>query len=95
MLFNCGVLNCDSWESFGLQGDQTSQPWILIESIDAEDEAPIIWAPDAKRRLIGKDPDDGEDLGQEEKGVTEDEMVGWNHWLNGHEFEQTPGDSIG
>ena len=91
MLFNCGVLNCDSWESLGLQGDQTSQPWILIESIDAEAEAPIIWAPDAKRQLTGKDPDAGEDWGQEEKGVTEDEMVGWHHWLNGHEFEQTPG----
>ena len=48
-----------------------------------------------KRRLIGKDPDGGKDQGQEEKGATEDEMVGWHHQLNGHEFKQTPGDSEG
>ena len=55
---------------------------------DAETEAPILWSPDAKNRLIRRDPDAGEDWWQEEKGVTEDEMVGWHHRLNEHEFEQ-------
>ena len=54
---------------------------------------PILWPPDAKSWLIGKDPDAGKDWGQEEKGTTEDEMVRWHHWFNGHEFEQTPADS--
>ena len=54
---------------------------------------PILWPPDVKSQLTGKDPDAGKDWGQEEKGVTEDEMVGWHHQLNGHEFEQTAGDS--
>ena len=58
-------------------------------------EAPIIWPHDVKSQLIGKDPDAGKDWGQEEKGVTENEMVGCHHWLNGHEFEQTLGDSKG
>ena len=66
-----------------------NQPWIFIGRTDAEAEAPIFWSPDAKRWLIGKDPDSGKDWGQEEKRVTEDEMVGWHHWLNGREFEQT------
>ena len=61
---------------------------------DAEAEAPIPWPPDMKSQLIGKDPDAGKDWGQD-KGVTEDEMVGWHHLLNEHEFEQTPGDSEG
>ena len=69
------------------------QPWIVTESTDAEAEAPIFWPLDAKSQLIGKDPDPGKDWGQEEKEVTEDEMVGWHHQLNGHEFEQTLGDS--
>ena len=56
-------------------------------------EAPIVWPPDAKSRLIGKDPDAGKNWGQEEKGMTEDEMVGWHHSLTEHEFEQTLGDS--
>ena len=60
---------------------------------DADAEAPIIWPPDAKSRLPGKDPDAGKDWGQGEKGVTEAEKVGWHHQLNGQEFEQTPGDS--
>ena len=60
-----------------------------------EAEAPILWLSDAKSQLIGKDPDDGKDWGQEEKGMTEDEMVGWDHWLNGHDFEQTLGDREG
>ena len=84
----------DSWEFFGLQGDQPSQskgnkPGILIGRTDTE--APILWPPDAKSQLIGKDLDDGKDWRQKEKGTTEDEMVGWYHRLNGHEFEQTPG----
>ena len=65
--------------------------WIFIGRTDAEAEAPILWPPDAKSRLIRKDPDAGKGWGQEEKGVTEDEMVGWHHWLNGHEFEEPPG----
>ena len=70
-----------------------NQPWIFIGRPDAEDEVPIVWPPDMNWRLIGRDPDAGKDWGQEEKRVTEDEMVGWHHWLNGHEFEKTPGDS--
>ena len=71
-----------------------TQPWIFIGRTDAE--APILWPPDAKNWFIGKDPDAGKDWwGQEGKGATEDEMVGWYHQLNGHEFEQTPGDGEG
>ena len=58
------------------------QPCIFIETIGAEAEAPILWPPNVKSHLIGKDPDAGKDWGQEEKRVTEDEMVGWQHWLN-------------
>ena len=65
-----------------------NQSWIFIRRTDAEAEAPILWPPDAKNWLIGKDPDAGKDWRQEEKGMTEDEMVGWHHWLDGHEFEQ-------
>ena len=65
-----------------------NQPWIFIERTDAEAEAPILWPPDEKGWLIGKDPDAEKDWRQKEKGMTEDEMVGWHHWLNGHEFEQ-------
>ena len=72
-----------------------NQPWIFIERTDAEAEAPILWPPDAKSLLTGKDPDAWKDWRQEEKGETEDEMVGWHHWLNGHEFEHFPGDSEG
>ena len=61
---------------------------------DTESEAPILWPPDGKSQLVGKNPDAGKDRGKE-KGVTEDEMVGWNHQLNGHEFEQTPGNKEG
>ena len=70
-----------------------NQPWIFISRTDAE--APIFWSSDVKSWLIGKDPDAGKDWRQEEKEVTEDQMVGWHHWLNGLEFEQTPGDSEG
>ena len=62
---------------------------------DVDAEAPKLWPPDAKSWLFGKDPDGGKDWGQEEKGTTEDEMVGWHHQFNGHEFEQTPGYSEG
>ena len=62
---------------------------------DAETEAPILWPPDAKSQLIGIDFDAGKDRRQEEKGTTEDAMVGWHHQLYGHEFEQTPGDNAG
>ena len=72
-----------------------NQPWISIGRTDAEVDAPILWPPDVKSRLSGKDPDAGKDWRQEEKGTTEDEMVGWHHWLNGHGFEQTLGDSEG
>ena len=67
------------------------QPWIFIRKTDAEAEAPILWPPDANSRVTGKDPD----AGKEEKRMTEDEMVGWHHWLNGHEFEQILGDDEG
>ena len=70
-------------------------PWIFTGRTDAEVEAPILWPPDAKGWLIGKDPDAGEDWGQEEKGTTEDQMVGRHHRLNGHEFEQASGDGEG
>ena len=72
-----------------------NQPWIFIGRADAKAKAPILWPPDGKSQLIGKDPDTGKDWGQEKKRVAEDEMVGWHHWLNGHEFEQTLGDSEG
>ena len=67
-----------------------NQSWIFIGRTDAE--APILWLPNAKNWLIGKDPDAGKSWGQEEKGTTEVQMVGWHHWLDGHEFEQRPGD---
>ena len=69
--------------------------WIFIGRTDVEAEAPIFWPPDVKSWLIGKDPDAGKDWRQEEKGRTEDEMVGWHHWFNGHEFEQALGDGVG
>ena len=68
-----------------------NQPWIFIGRTDAEAEAPILWPPDAKKWLIRKDQEAWKDWRQEEKGMTEDEMVGWYHQLDGHEFEQTPG----
>ena len=72
-----------------------NQPWIFIERTDAEAEAPILWPPDAKSRLIGKDPDSGQDWRQKEKRAIEDKMVGWHHWFNGHELGQTLGDGEG
>ena len=64
-----------------------NQSWIFIGSPNAEADTPILWPPDWKNWLIGKDPDAGKDWRQEEKEMTEDEMVGWHHWLDGHEFE--------
>ena len=61
--------------------------WVFIRRTDAEAETPILWPPDAKNWLIGKNPDAGKDWRWKEKGMTEDEMVEWYHWLNGHEFE--------
>ena len=90
MLLNCSVGE-DFWESLRLQGNPTSPSGIFIGRTDAEAEAPILQPPDLKNWLIGKDPDAEKDWRQEEKGTTEDEMVGWNHWLDGHEFKQAPG----
>ena len=72
-----------------------NQFWIFIGRTDAEAETPILWLPDIKSWLIRKDPDAGKDWRQEEKGMTEDEIIGWHHCLNGHEFEQAPGDGDG
>ena len=99
MLSNCGAGE-DSWESLENKeikavNPKGNQSWIFIGRTDAEGEAPILWPPDGKNRLIGKDPDAGKDWRQEEKGVTEDEMIGWHRQLNGHEFEQTLGDGEG
>ena len=66
-----------------------NQAWIFIGRTDAEVDAPVLWPPDAKSRLTGKDPDARKDWTQEVKGTTEDKMVGWHHWLNGHEFQPT------
>ena len=72
-----------------------NQPWIFIGRTDAEAEALIIWPPDVKSLLTGKDPDAGEVWEWEEKGTADNEIVGWHHWFNGHECEQTLGDSEG
>ena len=66
---------------------KADQSWVFIEGTDAEAETPILWPPHVKSWLIGKDPEAGRDWGQEEKGMTEDEMAGWHHWLDGHVFE--------
>ena len=68
-----------------------NQSWIFTGRTDAKAEALILWPPEAKNWLIGKDPDAGKDSRREEKGTTEDEMVGWHHWLDGPKFEQAPG----
>ena len=72
-----------------------NQPWIFTGRTDAKAEAPILWPPDAKSSLIGKAPEAGKDWRQEEKGTAEDEMVGWHHQFNGHEFEHAPGNDDG
>ena len=71
------------------------QSWVFIGGSDVEAETPILWPPDVKSLLVWKDPDAGKDWKREEKGMTDDEMVGWHHWFNGHEFEQTSRDSEG
>ena len=96
MLLNCGVgeASCcplDSKENESVH-PKGNQPWICIGRTDAEAGAPIFWPPDSKSQLIGKYLDAGKDWRQEEKGIVEDEMIGWHHWFNGHEFEQTPRD---
>ena len=94
MLLNCGVktlespLDCKEIQPVHPKGDQS---WKFIGRTDVEAETPILWQPDAKSWLIWKDPEAGKDWRQEEKGTTEDEMVGWHHWLNGREFESTLG----
>ena len=78
-------LDCKEIKPVNPKGNNS---WIVIGRTNAKAEAPILWPPDAKNRLTGKDPDAGKDWRQEEKGTTEDEMVGWHHQLNEHEFEQ-------
>ena len=85
-------LNCKEIKLVNLKG---SQSWLFIGRTDTDTEAPILWPPDMKSWLIRKDPDAGKDGRLVEKGMTEDEMVGWHHWLNAHEFEQAPGDGEG
>ena len=85
-------LDCKKIQPVHPEGNQS---WIFIRRTDAEAETPIFWPPDAKDWLIGKDPDAGKDWRQEKKGMTEDEMVGWHHRLNGHEFEQALGVGAG
>ena len=99
MLLNGGVGE-DSWGSLGCKeikpvNHKGSQFWTFIGRTDAESETAMLWPPDAKNWLIWKDPDAEKDWRQEEKGMTEDEMVGWYHRLNGHEFEQALGVSDG
>ena len=94
MLLNCGFGE-ESWESLGLKEIQPvhakgDQSWVFIGRTDVEAETPVLWPPDVKSWLIGKDPDAGKDWGQE-KEMTEDEMVGWHHRIDGHGFGWTPG----
>ena len=76
------------WETLRSKGDQS---WVFFGRNDAKAETPVLWPVHVKSWLIGKDSDAGRDWGQEEKGMTEDEMAGWHHWLNGREFGWTPG----
>ena len=98
MLLNCGVGE-DLENPLDFKEIQVhpkgNQSWIFIGRTDAEAETPILWPSDEKNWLTGKYPDAGKDWRREEKGTTEDEMVGWHHWLNGHEFEQALGDGDG
>ena len=82
------ALDCKEIKLVNPKGNQS---WIFIGRTDAEAETPVLWPPDTKNWLTRKDPDAEKDWRQEEKGATEDEMVGWHHWLDGHEFEQAPG----
>ena len=81
-------LDCKKIQPVHSKGDQS---WVFFGRTDAEAETPVLWPPHRKSWLIGKDSDAGRDWGQEEKGTTEDEMAGWHHWLDGHEFEWTLG----
>ena len=81
-------LNCKNIQPVHPKGNQS---WIFIGRTNVEAEAPILWPPDAKSWFIGKDPDSERDCGQEEKGTTEDEIVGWHHWVDWQVFEQAPG----
>ena len=81
-------LDCKEIQPVHPKGDQS---WVFIGRTDVEAETLILWPPDVKSRLIGKDPDAGKDWKQEEKGTAEDEIVGWHHWFYGHEFKQAPG----
>ena len=81
-------LDCKEIQPVHSKGDQ---PWVFLGRNDAKAETPVLWPPHAKSWLIGKDSDAGRDWGQEEKGTTEDEMAGWHHWLDEHEFEWTLG----
>ena len=81
-------LDCKEVQSVQPKGNKS---WIFIGRTDAEAETPILWPPDAKKWLIWKGPDAKKDWKREERGTTEDEMVGWHHQLNEHEFEQAPG----
>ena len=81
-------LDCKKIQPVHPKGNQS---WIFVGRTDVEAETPILWPPDEKSWLIGKDPDAGKDSRQEEKRMTEDYLVGWHHWLNGHEFGWTPG----
>ena len=85
-------LDCKEIQPVNPKGNQ---PWIFIGRTDAEAEASLLWPPDVKSWLTGKDPDAGKDWRLKQKGAAEDEMVREHHWLNGHECEQTPGDSEG
>ena len=81
-------LDCKEIQPVSPKGDQS---WMFIGRTDVEAEIPVLWPPDVKNWLIGKDPDSGKDWRQEERGTTEDEMVGWNHQLDGHVIEQAVG----
>ena len=81
-------LDCKEIQPVHSEGDQ---PWNFFGRNDAQAETPVLWPPHTKSWLIGKDSDAGRDWGQEEKGTTEDEMAGWHHRVDGHEFEWTPG----
>ena len=85
-------LDCKEIQPVHSKGDQS---WVFIGRTDVEAETPILWPPNMKSWLIWKDPDAWKDWGQKEKGITEDEMVGWHHRLNGHEFEQGLGLGVG
>ena len=85
-------LDCKEIKAVNHKG---SQPWIFIGRTDIEAEGPVLWPPDVKNRLTGKDPDAGNVWRQREKRAAEDKMVQWHHRINGHEFEQTLGDSEG